>query len=262
MHDLLVVGGGVMGAALALGMGGSQGGPRSVAILDHNPEKAHAIASRLPGGVVVNKLEPAKIYLLAVKPHHIRGVLSTLPPHSKAISIAAGVRLDQLRAWAPAGCEIVRAMPNTACEVGAGVTAVCSEDDDGSLLTAAQELFALVGDVFIVPEKQFDVVSAMSGSGPAYVFLLIEAMQEAGITLGLSASLALDLARATVRGAGLLAHAKREDPRNLRLAVTSPGGMTAAAIAVFEEFGLRHQTLEAIRSATQRAQALSERAGQ
>jgi pyrroline-5-carboxylate reductase len=127
-------------------------------------------------------------------------------------------------------------------------------------MARTEELFQLVGEVFVVAENQFDVVSALSGSGPAYVFLLIEAMQEAGITLGIPASVSLDLARATVRGAGMLADSKRVDPRSLRLAVTSPGGMTAAAIAVFEELGLRHQTLAAVEAAAQRAQVLSARA--
>lgn len=261
MHDLLVVGGGVMGGALAVGIGRAEGGPRSVAILDHSPEKARFIASRFPGGVAVDSVEAAKMYLLAVKPHHLRGVLTNLPPHSKAISVAAGVRLDQLQTWAPAGAQVIRAMPNTACEIGAGVIAI-SEVDDGGFLTATRDLFGLVGEVFVVPEKQFDVVSALSGSGPAYVFLLLEAMQEAGLTLGLPASVALELARATVRGAALLADARGEDPRTLRLAVTSPGGMTAAAIAVFEELGLRHQTLEAVRAATARAQVLADHAGE
>ncbi len=257
MYDLLVVGGGAMGGALAVGMGGAEGGPRSIAILDHTPAKAQAIASMLPAGAAVNTLEPAEVYLLAVKPHHMRGVLSSLPVGAKAISVAAGVRLEQLKSWAPSGCEVVRAMPNTACEIAAGVTAICGDENDGALIARAKELFQLVGEVFVIAENQFDVVSALSGSGPAYVFLLIEAMQEAGITLGIPASVSLDLARATVRGAGMLADSKRVDPRSLRLAVTSPGGMTAAAIAVFEELGLRHQTLAAVKAAAQRAQVLS-----
>lgn len=257
MYDLLIIGGGAMGGALAVGMGGADGGPRSIAILDHSMAKAEALASRFPGGVAANKLEPAEVYLLAVKPHHIRGVISSLPAGAKAISVAAGVRLDQLRSWAPSGCELVRAMPNTACEIAAGVTAICGDENEGALVSHAKELFGLVGEVFVVPENQFDVVSAMSGSGPAYVFLMIEAMQEAGITLGLPATLSLDLARATVRGAGLLADTKQVDPRSLRLAVTSPGGMTAAGVAALEEFGMRHQILTALRRASERAQVLS-----
>ena len=260
MHDLLVIGSGNMGAALAIGMGTADDGPGSIAILDHTLGKAQAVASRISQGIALATLEAADVYLLAVKPHHIRGVLEQLPSGAKVISVAAGIRLDQLNAWAPQGARVVRAMPNTACEIRAGVTAICALEGSDELVTRASELFALVGDVFVVAEQQFDTVAALSGSGPAYVFLLLEAMQEAGITLGLPAALALDLSRATIRGAGLLAQARQDDPRAMRLAVTSPGGMTAAAIAVFEEFGLRHQTLAAVRAATEQAQALSERA--
>ncbi|MCL5972874.1 MULTISPECIES: pyrroline-5-carboxylate reductase [Ferrimicrobium] len=257
MYDLLVVGAGNMGSALAVGMGNAEGGPKSIAILDHTLNKAQAVAARLPQGRALTELESADVYLLAVKPHHIRNVVKELPAGAKVISVAAGIRLAQLNSWLVKGGAIVRAMPNTACEIGQGVTAVCATAGSEDLAARAQEWFRLVGEVFLVPEKQFDVVSALSGSGPAYVFLLLEAMQEAGITLGLPAAMALDLARATVRGAGLLSQARQDDPRAMRLAVTSPGGMTAEAIAVFEKLRFRHQVLTAVRAAAERSQELS-----
>ena len=257
MKDLLIIGAGAMGGALARGIAAAGDRSRSIGLLDRHLDKAEPIAREFEGIEAVAGIVPAKVYLVAVKPYHVRELLGQLPRGAGIISIAAGITLDQLADWAPEGSVLVRAMPNTACEVREGVTALTAATGAERLLELSVELFSLVGMALVVEEKLFNLVSAISGSGPAYVFMMIEAIQEAGITFGLKSEVALDLAVATVKGAGILASQRGGDPRGLRLKVTSPGGMTAAAIRVFEENRLRYQFIEAIGAAIGRAEELS-----
>ncbi len=259
MLDLLVIGAGKMGGALAAGFADAAPESFQLGVYSRQRDSVDRVVATNPRVVACDRLEQARNYLVAVKPHQISAVIGALPPGG-VISIAAGITLDQLSAWISGERQIVRAMPNTPVSVKAGVCALAAGADSADLLSEAKAMFAWVGRAYEVEEGMFNAVSAISGSGPAYLFMVMEAMQEAGIARGIPASLALELARETVIGAGVLARESGSDPRTLRLAVTSPGGMTAAALAELERSGLRSGFSQAIRAATEAASGLSNKA--
>lgn len=205
----------------------------------------------------------ADIIVLAVKPQVMPGVCTALRSQaaSKAllVSVAAGIRSDQIDAWMGGGCAIVRVMPNTPALLGAGAAGlyanarVSAEQRD-----AAEALMQSTGLVrWIEHEAQMDVVTALSGSGPAYVFLLAEAMQAAAEAQGLDADTARALAAQTVLGAARMLVESGEDAAELRRRVTSPNGTTQAAIESFEADGFRVMVDRAIAAATTRGRSLS-----
>lgn len=206
----------------------------------------------------------ASTWLFAVKPQAMRGVCESLAPLAQSVaplivSIAAGVTAAQLERWLGQGARVVRAMPNTPALLGAGVTGLFANARvraDGR--TRAQQLLASAGDVvWIEDEAKMDAVTAVSGSGPAYVFLLAEAMQDAARAEGLSADAAHTLVLRTVVGAARMLAEAHEAPDELRRRVTSPGGTTQAAIETFESNGFRDLVALAIRNATERGKQLS-----
>ncbi len=186
---------------------------------------------------------PAAILILAVKPQAMGDVLPAIAPlvaaRTLVVSIAAGKPIAIYEALLPEGTAIVRAMPNTPAAIGKGITVCCAN----AVVTAGQRaacaaLLATVGVVdWIEDEDLMDAVTAVSGSGPAYVFHLVEAMAEAGVAAGLDKELAMKLARATVSGSGALMEASSQDAATLRQNVTSPGGTTAAALEVLMRDG-------------------------
>ena len=216
--------------------------PRLVTVQDPSPAPEASAALAKYGIQATAKsgpLEaPASVILVAVKPQVMDRVLPELAPlagpDTLVISIAAGRTLASIAAHFPKSTAVVRAMPNTPAAIGRGI-AVCVANE---VVTPAQhrlceDLMSAVGEVaWLDDEAQMDAVTAVSGSGPAYVFLLAEALASAGATAGLDPNLARRLAVATVTGAGELMHRSRTDPRILRENVTSPGGTTAAALSV------------------------------
>lgn len=200
-----------------------------------------------------------EVVILAVKPALIEAALADLEPHPSAlfVSIAAGRSVASLRSVLGTRGRIVRAMPNTPALVRAGITAIA--DDTGATpddLDRAEAILRAVGRVVRVPEAQMDAVTGLSGSGPAYVFLAIEALAEAGVREGLPSAVARELALETVLGAARLARETGEHPALLRERVTSPGGTTAAGIAALEAAGFRASILAAVRAATTRSREL------
>ncbi|WP_270256750.1 pyrroline-5-carboxylate reductase [Kocuria marina] len=186
----------------------------------------------------------ADVVLLGVKPYAIldlaREIAPALDPGTVVVSVAAGVTLDALQKALPQGQPVVRSMPNTPSSVGRGVLSVTpGEHASREQLDAVKDVLAAVGTVVEVPENLIRAVTGVSGSGPAYVFYLAEAMQHAGEQLGLDAETARVLAKETVSGAGVLLAPDDADPAALRKAVTSPGGTTEQAITTFDEKGLR-----------------------
>ena len=186
----------------------------------------------------------ADVVLLGVKPYAIldlaREIAPALHPGTVVVSVAAGVTLDALQKALPQGQPVVRSMPNTPSSVGRGVLSVTpGEHASREQLDAVKDVLAAVGTVVEVPENLIRAVTGVSGSGPAYVFYLAEAMQHAGEQLGLDAETARVLAKETVSGAGVLLAPDDADPAALRKAVTSPGGTTEQAITTFDEKGLR-----------------------
>lgn len=206
----------------------------------------------------------AGLWLLAVKPQVMRAVCEALAPLAQAkrplvVSIAAGITAAQLQRWLGGGVAVVRAMPNTPALLGAGVTGLfASTEVDANGRERAANLLASAGKtVWIESEAQMDAVTAVSGSGPAYIFLLAEAMEAAALAEGLPAEAARALVLETVLGAARMLTESGEDPAELRRRVTSPGGTTQAAIETFEAGGFRELVASAIRNATERGRQLS-----
>jgi pyrroline-5-carboxylate reductase len=206
----------------------------------------------------------ATVVVVAVKPADVAAALEACAPvladGALVLSIAAGVTIDALESAAP-GHAVVRAMPNTGALVGRGAAAIsagnlAAEPD----LELAERVLGAVGVVVRVPEQQLDAVTGLSGSGPAYVFLVAEAMIEAGVLVGLPRETAGVLVRQTLLGAATLLGDGTESPESLRAGVTSPGGTTAAGLQVLEARGMRAAFLDAIEAATQRSRDLGRRA--
>jgi len=209
-------------------------------------------------------VEGASVWLLAVKPQVMRTVCGELTAVAQdtrpvAISVAAGITSTQLSGWLGGDIAVVRAMPNTPALLGAGITGLFANDrTDATQRKQAVDLLDAVGPtVWIDDEVQMDAVTAVSGSGPAYVFLLAEAMQDAGVKQGLPADTARQLASQTLLGAAKMLTELDEPADVLRKKVTSPGGTTQAAIETFESGGLRELVDRAITAATERGRELS-----
>jgi len=239
-RSLALVGAGKMGGALLKGWLAGGLAPAAVTIID--PAPSPDIAALAAAGVSLNPPgagAPPETLVLAVKPQMLDAAAPALArlagPATLVISIIAGKTIADLEARLPAARAFVRAMPNTPAAVGRGATAAAA----GAAVTAAQKdiaqaLLSAIGRFDWLPDEGLiDAVTALSGSGPAYVFALVEAMAQAGAALGLPADLAMRLARATVEGAGELMHREPQTAAaRLRENVTSPGGTTAAALAV------------------------------
>ena len=209
-----------------------------------------------------------RIWLLAVKPQMMREVCEGLRAQVDVceplvISIAAGISLASLRQWLGPKAKLVRSMPNTPALIGAGITALFAGSDvNAKQRSNAQNLLNAAGaSVWIESEALMDAVTATSGSGPAYFFLMIEAMQAAAVAQGLSPEVARALVLNTAYGAAKMALASDEPASILRERVTSPGGTTAAALAVFEQSGFRGHVSDAIAAATARGKTLSAQFG-
>jgi pyrroline-5-carboxylate reductase len=204
----------------------------------------------------------AGVVVLGVKPFGIVDLLdevaADLEPGAVVVSVAVGVTTATMEAHVPAGVRVVRALPNTPIGVGLGVTGVSAGSSaDTEAVALAANLFAVSGEVLDVPESQLDALSAVSGSGPAYVFLLVEQWQQAAEALGFTPEQASTMVQGTVRGAvELLARSDRE-PAELRRAVTSPKGTTERAVAVLQEADLAGTLEQAARAAMARADELS-----
>ncbi len=257
---LVLLGAGKMGAAMLDGWLARGLDPRKLIVLESKPAKAVKALTRR--GVKLNpkQASEASAIVIAVKPQIAPDALPTLAPYAGkrtlALSIMAGRPLHFLAGALPAGLGIVRAMPNTPAAIGRGITvAVPNAKVSASQRKLAGDLLAATGGVeWVKDEALMDAVTAVSGSGPAYVFLLAEAMTQAGIAAGLPAALAARLARETVAGSGELLHRSELDAATLRQNVTSPGGTTAAALAVLMGPGGFDSLLtKAIAAATQRS---------
>lgn len=203
----------------------------------------------------------AQVVLVAVKPQHVMDVLpdirAGLSPDTLVVSIAAGVPLALLEEGLGADTAVVRVMPNTPCLVGCSAAAL----SPGKRARAAQtelvlKLFRTVGRAFVLDESLLDAVTGLSGSGPAYVYLMIEALAEGGVAAGLPRDVALELSAQTVLGAAQMVLETKEHPARLREAVTSPAGTTAAGVRVLEKGALRAQLIEAVLAAAARSEEL------
>src|ERR1700680_1458344 len=257
---VLLVGAGKMGGALIAGWLKRGMKPEHIAVSDPAPpfEVARLIAEKKISRDPQKFPAPAAI-VLAVKPQVANEVVPLLKPNTGVISIMAGRTLAWLASALPAYAAIVRAMPNLPAAIGRGITvAVANARADAVARTYADELLVAVGEVeWVDDEALLDPVTAVSGSGPAYVFLLAEALAQAGERAGLPAELSAKLARATIAGSGELLRQSELSASQLRENVTSKGGTTAAALEVLMgKDGLESLFERAIDAATRRSKAL------
>ena len=255
-----MVGGGKMGTALVTGLIAAGWAPvEALAVSDPEPSRRRDLAEAHPGLAVVDGPVEAEGALLAVKPDVGEAVLRTLSAVgiNRVLSVVAGLSTARLEAVMRPGAVVVRAMPNTPALIGAGVAAMSG----GSAATSAdldwaEGILASVGTVIRLPERQLDAVTAVSGSGPAYIFLVAEAMIEGGVMAGLPRPVSEELVVATILGSARLMAETGDDPGELRSAVTSPGGTTAAALRTLEFKAVRSAFIEAVAAATERSKQL------
>ena len=254
-----------MGEAIVRGLLSSEWARADeILVVEALPARREELSERYPGLNVGENLEPGIDVLLAIKPQDVEGALSvaTASRFPRLLSIAAGVRIEVLQSLLGSECRVLRAMPNTPALLGAGMAALAAgpganEDD----LAWATDILRSVGKVVVVEEELLDAVTGVSGSGPAYLFLVAEAMIAAGVEAGLDPEVADTLTRQTLLGSAMLLAEGEDAPEQLRMNVTSPGGTTAEALKVFEERGLRDIFREAILAATERSKDLGGEAG-
>jgi pyrroline-5-carboxylate reductase len=285
MARIAIIGGGSIGEALLSGLLRAGRQVKDLVVAERMPERAKYLADtysvRLAS--VTDAVENATFVVVAVKPADVETVLGEVARAATAaetdsaeqvfVTVAAGITIAYFESKLPAGTPVVRAMPNAAALVGAGVTALAK----GRFVTEPQHqevsaLFDSVGVVLTVPESQMDAVTALSGSGPAYFFLMVEALVDAGVAAGLSRQVATDLTAQTMAGSAAMLLERMDSERvvegealgtradasaaQLRATVTSPGGTTAAALRELERGGLRVAVDAAVQAAKKRSEQL------
>ena len=270
-NHLTVLGGGNMGRALIGGMLRRGTRPEHITVGESVEAARNALSADFGVQCTADNaaaVERASIVVVAVKPQVAGAVLTPLQPifqrsRPLVISIAAGIRLAALETWCGADVPVVRAMPNRPALVGAGATGLFAPASVSSAQReVAERVMQAVGEViWVTAEDDLDVVTALSGSGPAYFFLLAELLTQGAIDLGLEPSAARRLAIATLHGAGQLAHAGDGDLARMRAEVTSKGGTTEAAVKAFEAADLRGIVARALEAATRRGRELAAQFG-
>ncbi len=255
-----MIGGGRMGEALVSGLlrAGTVAAP-DVRVVEPLEARRKELADALRGVEITGDPGPAEGTVIAVKPGDVVTACRAVSAagSGRVLSIAAGVTTAALEAALAPGTPVVRAMPNTPALVGVGAAAIApgsaASDDD---LAWAESLLGAVGTVVRVREPLLDAVTGLSGSGPAYVFLVAEALIEAGVLAGLPRDVSTTLSIQTLLGAATLLAEGTDTPETLRAAVTSPGGTTAAGLRTLEQHGVRAAFLEAVAAATERSRQL------
>lgn len=253
------MGGGKMGEALLGGLlAAGWAEPSELAVVEPVAARRAELTGRFPGVTVSAAPVPAAGALVAVKPADVPAACHSLEV-GRVLSIAAGVPIATIEGALAAGVPVVRAMPNTPAVIGAGAAAIAggssAQDDD---LAWAEGILGAVGEVVRVPEKLLDAVTGLSGSGPAYVFFVAEALIDAGVLVGLPRDVSTTLAVQTLLGSARLLAESGDTPEVLRAAVTSPGGTTAAGLRVLESAGVRSAILEAVAAAAERSRQLGQ----
>ena len=257
----MLIGGGKMGGALLLGWLAAGTPAADLGVVEPDPTRRSWLAESAPGVAVaatLGELTPGDGFgaVVAVKPAYVAEACASLTGAGRVLSVAAGVTIATIEARLP-GVAVLRAMPNTPALVGAGAAGLAASaaagDDD---VAWAERLLSAVGTVVRVPEGLLDAVTGLSGSGPAYIFLVAEALVDAGVLVGLPRDTAKALAVQTLLGAARMLAETGDGPEALRAAVTSPGGTTAAGLRALEAAGVRAAFLDAVAAATDRSREL------
>jgi pyrroline-5-carboxylate reductase len=262
---IAVLGAGNMGKALLRGILGSGWGRRGRLTASHpKTAKASALGRELGIRVATSNLEAARaadIVILAVKPQILEGVLKEIAPvlsrERLVVSIAAGFPTSRIEAIVKERVPVVRAMPNVAAVVGLSATVLCAgRHAKAGRMAQARKIFESIGLVVELPEYQLDAVTGLSGSGPMYVFQIIEGLSDAGVRVGLSREVAAALTVQTVLGAAKMAELLKIHPAVMKDMVTSPGGTAIAALHSLERNRLRAILMDAVEAATARSKEL------
>ncbi len=260
MTKLQIIGGGRMGHALVGGLiKAGWATAQELAVIEVDSTQRQHLVAAFPGVAVSDAPVGGIDSLVAVKPHLVLDVCAGLVEPRRVVSIAAGVTIAAMADVLPAGTSILRVMPNTPALVGEGAAGLAggdnATDDD---VAWATDILSAVGSVVVVAEAKLDAVTGLSGSGPAYVFLLAEALIDAGVAVGLNRSDAATLASKTIYGAGKMLVETGLEPMELRTQVTTPAGTTAAGLGRLEEHGIRAAVAAAVRAATDRSAELGQ----
>lgn len=267
MTKIAVIGGGKIGEALIGGLLSGDYDPADIVVANRRPERSDELKERYGVTAVdddATAVENADIAFLCVKPYDTLDVVESIADvvdHNDTdtilVSMAAGITLSSLEGIASAGTAIVRVMPNTPMLVGKGVNVIArGRFVSDEQLETVSELLGLLGYTAEVKESQMDAATAVSGSGPAYFFLVLEAMTDAGVNLGLPRDLAKELASQTALGASTMATQEGADPVQLRANVSSPGGTTSAATRALDENGLRTAFYRAMEACAKKSEEL------
>jgi pyrroline-5-carboxylate reductase len=286
MARIAIIGGGSIGEALLSGLLRAGRQIKDLVVAERTPERAKYLADTYSVLVAsaTEAVDNATFVVVAVKPDDVESVMGELARAAAAaendsaeqvyVTVAAGITITYFESKLPAGTPVVRAMPNAAALVGAGVTALAKgRFVTGQQLEEVSALFDAVGGVLTVPEQQMDAVTALSGCGPAYFFLMVEALVDAGVAAGLSRQVATDLTTQTIAGSAAMLLERMDEDRGsgdsdsrgiradatatqLRATVTSPGGTTAAALRELERGGLRAAVDAAVQAAKRRSEQL------
>ena len=259
-----ILGGGVMGEAILTAVLRGGWDTDQVEVSERYALRATEIAAEHGVRVDHTPVQVAKrveVLVVALKPHDVAGVLDeiapALRPGTLVVSVATGLTTETLAAHLPEGTPVVRVMPNTPAVIGEGAAAICAGSSAGEEhLDLVDQVLAATGLVVRVAEPMLDAVTAISGSGPAYVFYLVDALAEAGVLLGLTRAQSLALATATFRGAAGLLESSGEHPVVLRERVSSPGGTTVAGVRELDAHGVRAGIVAAAQAARDRAREL------
>jgi pyrroline-5-carboxylate reductase len=257
---LAVVGGGNMGAALLGGLVANGWATTDLAVVEASDARREALVEMYPAVAVSATVPPCEAAVVAVKPYDAADAAAEAVAAGalRVLSIAAGVSIDTLQRACGNGVAVVRSIPNTPALLGKGAAAICAgpfaTDED---LDWAEGILGAVGTVVRVPEPLLDAVTGLIGSGPAYLFLVAEALTDAGVLAGLTRPIADALVRQLFVGSAAMLD-EYGDPVTLRAMVTSPGGTTAAGLRVLEEHGTRSALLECVLAATERSRELGQ----
>jgi pyrroline-5-carboxylate reductase len=260
-----IIGAGVMGETLLSGLVRAGRRVDQLMVGEKRSERARELEERYGVAVVSNREAAAKAdtVALVVKPQDMGDVLDEIAPDLRAgqlvVSLAAGITTAFIESRVPEGVAVVRVMPNTPALVDEGMAAIAPGSHcDESHLAEAESLMASTGKVLRIPEKQMDAVTAISGSGPAYIFFVVESMIEAGVHLGLPRATATELVVQTLAGSAAMLRETGSHPVVLREQVTSPGGTTASALRELEVHKVRAAFLAAMEAARNRSRELAE----
>ncbi|HWX02586.1 pyrroline-5-carboxylate reductase [Collimonas sp.] len=267
--NISFIGGGNMASALIGGLAGKVTDGGNIHVIDPNLEALQSLAQRFgvtPASEIDAMVSVSDVIVLAVKPQQMKQVIGLLRPYlttQMVLSIAAGIRAADISRWLGGHDVIVRCMPNTPALIGKGITGmVAGAGVSPQQRETADLIMQAVGStVWLDDEAKIDAVTAVSGSGPAYVFYFIEAMQQAAQELGLTAEQGIELAKATFTGAAQLAAQSAEPVALLRERVTSKGGTTYAALTSMENAGVKQAIIDAVKAAAARGKELGDEFG-